>query len=279
MKKSRGAVKNAAESCPRSRQLAGAKAAWDQQIRRQVSCCHEVGKTLSKVMSEDGCDPQQVIAEFTRALGTTVAVLRDCMAVANAWDDAEIQDVTAKCDVFGRPVTVAHLALIATEQQAGPRRVLLGDVLRQGLTVQQLATRLRRRSRRTGRVSQRSVVAGVRKLQQRAGRYLQTEGGSNEEIVELVAEQLIQGEVPRGTMAGLIKKLAESKADQKEVLKSAKWIVKRLGQLIRELPSSDRSLESRDRPFSPNLENHGVADTAPPHANRECNAFLTSQDS
>ena len=174
--------------------------------------------------------------------------------------------------MYGRPITFGHLTLIVKEEEAGRRRVLIGDVFRQGLTVQELAARIDKRSRRKGQVSRRSVKANVDKVKQRASRYLDTQGGSNEEIVELLAEQIVHGEVPSDTLVELAGDLAVIRLQYKTVVQSAQWTVDRLGQLNRELTQADGGPSESCSADELDLEDDGAVDT-PPHASDDCKAF------
>jgi len=219
--------------------FAKVKPIWDQHITDDLIWHHLLGQTIGRVVDGEQEYGRGAVGMLAQALGTTKDVLEDCGKISRTWTPEEIREIAKKTDLYGRRITFGHLSLIAKEKGAGQRRVLIGDVFRQGLTVQQLATRIHKRSRRKGQVSRRSVAAGMRKVQQRASRYLDTEGGSNEEIVDLLAEQIVHGEVPSDTLVELAEKLAVIRVQYKTVVQSAQWTVDRLGQLIRELTQAD----------------------------------------
>ena len=118
------------------KKLAGSEK-QDAQVR------YEVGRVVAKVRGLRARYGSNAVGQLERALGLDENTLRRYERIASTWTPARFSALMTRTTPYGRPLSWSHLDVLAEVADAKRREVLLDEALREGLSVRQLASRVR----------------------------------------------------------------------------------------------------------------------------------------
>ncbi len=104
---------------------------------------YEIGRVVAKVLGAGPRYGSNAVGQLERALGLDENTLRRYGRIASTWTPARFSALLKRTNPYGRPLSWSHLDVLAEVADAKRREVLLDEALREGLSVRQLASRVR----------------------------------------------------------------------------------------------------------------------------------------
>ncbi|SEN18295.1 hypothetical protein SAMN05444354_1335 [Stigmatella aurantiaca] len=121
------------------KKLAGSEK-QDAQVR------YEIGRVVAKVRGASPRYGSNAVGQLERALGLDENTLRRYELIASTWTPAQFAALLKRTNLYGRSLSWSHLDVVAAVADARKREGLLDEALREGLSVRELASRVRGRT-------------------------------------------------------------------------------------------------------------------------------------
>jgi hypothetical protein len=113
--------------------------------RQEVHVRHTIGLVVARVRGARAKYGSDAVGQLERALGLDENTLRRYERIATTWTAPQISTVLKRTNPYGRPLSWSHLDVLAEVTDAKKREDLLDQALRDGLSVRELAGRVRGR--------------------------------------------------------------------------------------------------------------------------------------
>lgn len=111
--------------------------------KQDVRTRYEIGRVVAQVRGERAKYGSDAVGKLERALGLDENTLRRYERIANTWTPTQVSTLLKRTNPYGRPLSWSHLDVLAEVVDEKKRESLLKQALREGLSVRELAKRVR----------------------------------------------------------------------------------------------------------------------------------------